>query len=462
MTGNRLERKIGLGGAVFTLIGYIVGASIFILPGQLAGIAGPAVFLAYLLAAVPALVNCLIAAQVGTILPVSAADYVFSSVVLHPFLGFLKVWTSTIALLVGVPLLAYGFADYAAYFLPGLDRMVTAMAVIVALMAINLLGLRANVSTQMAMVGVFIAALLIFAIGGLFYVDWSLLTPMVPNGYDSVLNAAVPAFYSYSGFAVIVVIGEEIRNPGRTVPLTLAIAFAIVATIYTLVTIVLPGVVPWQQLGTMVAPMGSAAKLFLPDWFASLITLSALMAAATSINALILTTSRSFFALARNRIYPELLNHLSRNTREPNRAIIAVVVVALIGVALQGEIVQYASVSTIGAMFYGIVWSVGLIRLPVKLPDHYRDAVFRLSIPTIWVVASIKIAVSLLFLYIGVRNNPGPSFVYLMLVLLGAVYYFGRQRHLARQGVSLHDLLRHEANQTYPAPGTRTVAENRP
>ena len=448
MTGNRLERKIGVGGAVFTLIGYIVGASIFILPGQLAGVAGPAVVLAYLLAAVPALVSCLIAAQVGAILPVSAADYVFSSVVLHPFLGFLKVWTSTIALLVGVPLLAFGFADYFAFFVPELDRLVIALTIVVLLMIINLLGLRASVRSQMAMVGIFVGVLLIFGIGGLFYVDWSLLTPVVPNGFDSVLNAAVPAFYSYSGFAVIVVIGEEIRNPGRTVPLTLAISFVVVATIYTLITIVLPGLIPWQQLGTMVAPMSSASTLFLPDWFATVITLSALMAAATSINALILTTSRSFFALARNRIYPAFLNHLSHRTHEPNRAILLVVAITLVGIALQGEIIQYASVSTIGAMFYGIVWSIALIRMPVMLPDHYREAAFKLSKPTIWVVAGVQITVSILFLYIGVSNNPGPSLVYLLLVVIGGLYYFGRQHDLARRGVSLHDLLRHESRQT--------------
>ena len=83
MNDTRLHRKIGLGGAVFLLVGNIVGASIFILPGQLAGIAGPAVFIAYLIASVPAIVNCLIAAQVGSILPVSAGDYVFTSVALR-------------------------------------------------------------------------------------------------------------------------------------------------------------------------------------------------------------------------------------------------------------------------------------------------------------------------------------------------------------------------------------------
>ncbi|MEE8077628.1 MAG: hypothetical protein V3T18_01430, partial [Pseudomonadales bacterium] len=70
MSEIRLQRKIGLSGAVFLLVGNVVGASIFILPGQLAGIAGPAVFIAYLIAGIPAIMNCLIAAQVGSILPV--------------------------------------------------------------------------------------------------------------------------------------------------------------------------------------------------------------------------------------------------------------------------------------------------------------------------------------------------------------------------------------------------------
>ena len=130
MSSGRLQRKIGLGGAVFLLVGHIVGASIFILPGQLAGEAGPAVFLAYLIASIPAIVNCLIAAQVGSILPVSAGDYVFTSLALHPLLGFLKVWSGMLSLIVSVPILAFGFADYMAFFVPEVPRLVIALGIV--------------------------------------------------------------------------------------------------------------------------------------------------------------------------------------------------------------------------------------------------------------------------------------------------------------------------------------------
>lgn len=452
MSSRRLERKVGLGGAVFLLIGHIVGASIFILPGQLAGIAGPAVFIAYLIASIPAIVNCLIAAQVGSILPVSAGDYVFTSVALHPVLGFLKVWAGMLGLMVGVPILAFGFADYMAFFLPDVPRLAIAVGIVLAVLAINLLGLHTSVRTQMTMVTVFVASLLIFGIGGLFYVDWTLLEPMAPNGAGSVISAAIPAFYSYSGFLTIVVIGEEIRDPRRNVPLTLLITFIIVALMYTLVTLVLPGLVPWQRLGTIVAPMGTAAATFLPDWFAVVITLSALLAAATSINMSVLTTSRSFFALARNRVYPEVFSRLNPRTHEPHFALLLVVVFVMIGIAVQGDIVQYAAVTVIGSMLYGMVWAVAMLRLTRAFPEHYGSASFQLKPRTIWIIATIKMIVSVAFLYVGFRDNPVPGLIYLVLLVSGAVYYHFRQQFLVREGISLAALLRREVDEAAASP----------
>ena len=453
MADARLERKVGLGGAVFLLVGLIIGASIFILPAELAAAAGPAVVFAYFIAGGLAIVNCLIAAQVGTILPVSAGDYVFTSIVLHPLIGFLKVWAGMIGLAVGVPILAFGFADYLRFFLPEWDRLSIAIGITLALLALNLLGLRTSVRTQMIMVSIFVSSLLAFGVGGIFYIDPANLTPMVPNGLDSVLSAAVPAFYSYSGFLTVVVVGEEIRNPGRNIPLALLLTFVVVAVIYTLVTIVLPGLVPWQELGAIVAPMSYASTLFLPEWFAVAITISALLAAATSINVAVLAMSRSFFALARSRIYPRVLSRVSKRTREPNAAMIFVVLWVLVGIAAQGTAVQYASVTVIGVMIYGIIWAVALLRLPAAMPEHYAKAAFKLNGNALRTVAAIKIVVSVTFLYIGVRDNLLPGLFYIGLLALGVVYYHLRQRHLARVGISLRDLLRHEA--TVAAAATR-------
>lgn len=444
MAAALLDRKIGLAGAVFLLVGNVVGASIFILPGQLAGLAGPAVFIAYLIALAPALVNCMIAAQVGSIMPVSAGDYVYTSLALHPFFGFIGVWAGMLGLILGVPILAYGFADYMAYFLPDVPRIALAVGVVLFVLAVNLLGLRSSVRVQMAMVSFFVLTLLVFGIGGLFFIDWSLLTPIAPNGYGSVLSAAVPAFYSYSGFLTIVILGEEIRNPERNIPWTVFLSFLVVVTIYTLVTLVLPGLIPWQQLGSIVAPMGTASALFLPDWFSAVITVAALLAAATSINVALLKTSRSLFGLSRGRIWPLFFAQLSTRTREPAVALVFVAFLALLGIAMQGEIIQYAAVTVIGTMIYGLVWALALVRLPQVLGDRDLGGI-RFSPATLWTVAGLKMLFSILFLYVGMRDNMGPALLYLALLGCGGIYFLWRRRYLEREGISLDALLQRDA-----------------
>tara|TARA_B100001250_G_scaffold242982_1_gene208855 strand:- start:1687 stop:3051 length:1365 start_codon:yes stop_codon:yes gene_type:complete len=443
----RLQRKIGLSGAIFLLIGNVIGASIFILPGSLAGIAGPAVFIAYLIALIPAFFNTLVAAQVGGILPVSAADYVFTSTVLHPMLGFLKVWAAMIGALVGGPILAYGFADYFSYFAPEANRVFVASTAVIIMMVINLLGIRSSVKLQMVMVSIFISALLILAIGGLFYIDKELLTPIAPMGWGAVISVAVPAYYSYTGFTMLLSITEEIRDPARNIPLITFYTFLIVAFVYTSVTFVVPGLIPWQELGSIVAPLSAAAATFLPEWYSIAITIAALLAAITSINMTIITNSRSFFAVARNKIYPDLFSKVSARTGEPNITIIIVAAVILIGIAFQGNIRQYASVSVIGWMLYGIIWGIALVRLPKKLPDHYNNAHFKLGASALWTTAIVNIIVGVIFIYIAVRDNTAPAMGYFFLLFLGAVYYFFRQRILARRGISLAALLKNETDE---------------
>ena len=129
---------------------------------------------------------------------------------------------------------------------------------------------------------------------------------------------------------------------------------------------------------------------------------------------------------------------------EPDAAIVLVVLLALAGIAAQGEIRQYAAVTVIGVMLYGMVWSVALLRLPTKLPEHYAEARFRLSRGTIWLIASAKIVISAGFLYVGIRNNQTPAAIYLLLLLLGGAYYGVRRLQLTRAGVDLAALLREE------------------
>jgi APA family basic amino acid/polyamine antiporter len=99
------------------------------------------------------------------------------------------------------------------------------------------------------MVFALLLALTVFALAGLVNMDTDRLTPFMPNGFSPVLAATVQAFFSYAGFMVIIEIGGEIKNPTRNIPLALAISFITVLLLYTLVSVAIVGVIPWQELG---------------------------------------------------------------------------------------------------------------------------------------------------------------------------------------------------------------------
>ncbi len=175
MTQETLSRTINLPAAIFLIVGYVVGATIFILPGNLAADAGPAVYIAYLIAAVPAVFACFVMAVIGSTIPASGSLYVLIRDVLSPALGFLYLWLVVAMAAMIVPLIAFGFADYFLYFYSGLDSKLVAIIVIALIIMINYLGMEVASGFQNLMVVGFILALLIFSIDGLTHADPALM-----------------------------------------------------------------------------------------------------------------------------------------------------------------------------------------------------------------------------------------------------------------------------------------------
>lgn len=424
-----MRRTIGLGGATATLMGYVVGASIFILPGELGGVTGPALVVAYLLAAVPALLSCFVSAQIGSVFPVSGATYVAVSRILSPFWGFLVVWVILVSIAVGVALVAYGFADYLAFFLP-VNRSLVALASVVAFTLLNVSGARASVRAQSVMVGWFVFALLLFGVGGLVSADWRLMTPLFPNGFGPVAAAAVPAYFSFIGFLVIVELAGEIERPARTIPWALAISFGGVLVLYTMVAVALPALIPWTDLAGSTAPVATAAGTFLPRWLASGISVGALFAAATTLNGILLGQSRDVYALARDQIFPVWLAAVHPRFLTPYRAILTVGTISAIGVALGGTITQYATAAVLGFMIIQILAALAVYVMPTRAPMRWQTADFALR-PAFRVTASVGLVLySLGFVVLAVLQGPRAAAAFCAFVLLGCGYYLMRRRKM--------------------------------
>jgi APA family basic amino acid/polyamine antiporter len=441
MNEQSAERTIGLSSAVFILVGYTIGASIFILPGQLAADAGPGAFVSYLIAGAIAAVAAVVGAAIGSALPVSGSLNVASGRVLAPVYGFMGVWATLVAVAVAISLVSYGLADYLAYFVPGLDRLAVAIAAALAFGLLNLTTVQLAVQLQVAMTVGFLVVLFGFGVGGALHADPALLTPLLPNGFGAVLTAAVPAFFSYAGMTVITEIGGEIRQPGRTLPLALLVSFVLIASCYSLVAFAVPALLPWQSLAGLDAPIARAAEVFLPSWAGAAIAAGAILAAATSINAMLLIHSRDVLAMARARAFPAVLGR--RGARGvPVGAVALVTGLGVLGILLGGTIRQYAVLAVISVMLLQVFAGMVILRLHRVLPDAERGSEFRLGPVARWVFGGLTIVSSAAFMALGVLDEPRHGIAYLGVLGLGVGYYYARRAVLAGQGCDLDETLR--------------------
>lgn len=444
---RELGGRIGLGGAAFALVGYIIGGSIFILPGALVGQVGPAVFLAYLIAAALALFICFASAQIGSAFPMSGGTYVAVSCAVSPFWGFMVVWMGVLIIFTSTAALAYGLVDYLTPYQPGLaqHRFLGAVLSIVVFTGVNLLGIRTAVWAQTAMVLVFMAVLLLVGVGGVLNSRAELFTPLFPLGVWPVLKTAIPAFYSYSGFSAIVTFGGEIRDPRRNIPLVLLISFPTILAAYTLVTLAVPGVVPWQELAAGDATLARVAATFLPPRAAAFVGAAAVCAIATSINGLLLSKSRDVFALAVDRVLPGALASVGP-FGEPRAALLFMCGVAIAGVLMQRSFVEYASMAVLCVMVVHALQGVVVLLLPRRLPRHFESAGYKLGRRgrLFWGVGLIVCAVG--FIVAGLASDAAGGIVYLAACGVGAAWYALRRRALLRRGLRIEELLLHHAS----------------
>ena len=446
MEDRSLKRTISLWGAIAIIIGYVVGASIFILPGKLAYTAGPGLFISFLVASVFAMFVCIIGAQVGSALPISGANYVIVSRTISPFAGFMYFWTTMVTISVGVPVIAYGFANYLSFFLPGINPMLSAVLIILFCMIINIIGVNIASSIQAFLVVEFIIVLLIFGIGGLIDMDRSNFVPLFPNGIPIVLLTAIPAGFSFTGFNIITALGDEIKDPSRNIPLSILISFLSVVFIYMIVTIAVPGLLPWQTLSGVEAPIAVASGKFLPGWFANIIALSALAAALTSVNGVLMGQARDCFAIAKDNILPAHFALISKKFKSPHVAILFVTSLTIIGVLFGTTIEDYAVLTVIGFTILKCLLSVATIRLPKKLPEHYAQAPFKLGNFQRIFSASALIVIAILFMLAGSSHNIMSTMIFFIFLFVGCVYYKLRKHMLLKKNIQLDEFLKKSLN----------------
>jgi APA family basic amino acid/polyamine antiporter len=224
---SRLRRELGLGGAVVTGLGSILGTGAFISIGLASSVWGDTVLLALPLAAVVAVFNGLSSAFLAGRFPVAGGTYEYGYRTLNPWLGFTAGWLFVLAKTASGASAALGVALYLGSGSP-LVPVVCAAAVTM----LVAFGLRRTTWVNSALVGVTVLAIAWFAVSGLVGNEPAMLDLSPVDESSSLLAAMAFLFVAYTGYGRIATLGEEVHHPHRVIPLAVVVTLAIAAILY--------------------------------------------------------------------------------------------------------------------------------------------------------------------------------------------------------------------------------------
>lgn len=378
-----LARRLGTGDAAIIGVGAMVGAGVFVAFAPAAAHAGALLPVALLLAAVVAWCNATSTAQLAMVHPASGGTYVYANRQLGPWAGFAAGWGFVTGKTASAAGMSLAFGLYAAALL-GIDDTAAparalAVAAIVVLTGVNLGGITRTAGLTRLLVGVVL--LILAVVAGLAVAALSASTVVgigAPvqdgdGGLHGVLPAAGLLFFAFAGYARVATMGEEVRDPQRTIPRAILGALAFVLVVYLVLAGLLLALLGAGGLAASSAPFLSAAqeicdRLGLGDGAAAALSAAVTVAAAAgalgALLALIAGISRTSLAMSRERDLPGYLQRVSAR-KVPWAAELTTAVVVIILIAV-GDLRTVIGFSSFGVLVYYALANLSALTLPER------------------------------------------------------------------------------------------------
>ncbi|MEU0255634.1 amino acid permease [Streptomyces sp. NPDC006184] len=328
-TGTGLRRTLGVRDAVVVGLGAMVGAGVFSALGPAARAAGPGLLPGLAVAAVVAYCNATSSARLAARHPASGGTYVYGRERLGAFWGYLAGWAFVVGKTASCAAMAL---TVGVYVWPG-QAHVVAVAAVVALTAVNYGGVQKSAWLTRVIVAVVLAVLAAVVVVCLTSgrADAGRLAVGPPSGAGGLLQAAGLLFFAFAGYARIATLGEEVRDPARTIPRAVPTALGIALAVYACVAVAVLAVLGADRLGQAAAPLADAVRAAGVPGLVPVVRAGAALAALGSLLSLILGVSRTTLAMARDGHLPGALAAVHPRFGVPHRAEAAVgAVVALL------------------------------------------------------------------------------------------------------------------------------------
>ena len=349
---SRLARSLGLGGAVTVGVSAMIGTGVFAVWAPALDRAGSWLVGAVVIAAVVAALNATSTARLAARHPEAGGVYAYGRIRLNRFAGVLA---GTVFLIGKTASASAAALTIGLYVWPEQSRGVALVAVL-AVLALNLRGVVR--STRVAGVMVIVVALILLILVILAVFRLSTDAPATdalgaPDNAISLLAASALIFVAFAGYARITVLGEEVLNPARVIPLAVTISFTIVASIYVVIALVV-----WVAAadGNFIGPASLAdiAAVIGGDALVSMVVVAAVLAAGAVLLSLIAGVGRTLFAMADQGDAPAYFAAVSEHRRVPHRAEVAAAVGACVLVAVGGLTLALAVSAAMILTYYAV------------------------------------------------------------------------------------------------------------
>lgn len=374
---STLDRRLGLSDAVVVGLGAMIGAGVFVAFAPAAARAGSLVWVSLAVAAVVAVCNALSSARLAAQFPSAGGTYVYGRELLGPLPGFLAGWGFIVGKTASCAAMAL---TVGLYIWPAHAGLVAAASVL-ALTILSVLGVQRTATATKVLVGVVLTVLAVFVV-----VAWisepatasaMSASPTVdgeawPARVLGVLGGAGFCFFAFAGYARIATLGEEVRDPARTIPRAVVVAIAVVIAVYAVVLATIVHVLGVGGVAASTAPVLDAAELIGADMIgggqggggvlAQVVRVAAGIAALGALLGGVLGVSRTTMAMARDRHLPAPLAAVHPNSRTPYVADICVgaSVAAIVVVA---DVRQAIGFSSFAVLVYYLVANTAALRL---------------------------------------------------------------------------------------------------
>lgn len=441
--GEPLRRSLGVWQLTMISVGATLGTGILVVLGTAVPLAGPAVWISFVLAGVAALLSALSYAEMAGAVPTSGSSYSYTYATMGEGIAWVCGWCLVLEYAVSVAAVAVGASEYVDETLrvfglqlpaalaapPGEGGLVNLPAALLVLLATAILlpGARESAWVNTAMVLVKIALLVFFVVVAFSAFRSQNFAPLAPMGAAGVTAAASRLFFSYIGFDAASTAGEEAKNPRRDLPRAIIGSIVLITVLYILVAVAAVGARSWTAFSSTEA---SLVRIVVDVTGQPVVALVFSVGAVIAIASVVLTVlygqTRILLSMSRDGLVPKVFGRVSRRTGTPiaNTLIIGLVVTIVAALVPLGELADATSIGTLVAFALVNVSVIVLRRTRPDLERSYRVPLFPV-VPVLGALCCVLLAVFL---------GAGTWIAFGIWMLAGAVLYlaYGRRHSTLR------------------------------